>query len=114
MDGKIRNCLQRSNVGPLTLALPHIWGPRSHQRSEVSDAVNRVSGQESPAQKRDVEPPQGGAFECTVVEIESVDVDVRAHKSRGPFSRGPRAQSPKLLGGLRLKYSASIKLRTPA
>lgn len=57
-------------------------------RSEVSDTVNLMAGEESLAESGEVKPLEGGVFHSSIVEIEAIYVNVRYHYLSLNINRG--------------------------
>jgi hypothetical protein len=78
---------QSAEIGLLSSGDVWIAGSCLDIRSEVSDAVDDVTGQKSVAHGRDVQPLVRGVSDGAVVEVEAVNVDVSAHVSRTGHDR---------------------------
>ena len=68
---------QRPQVHLLTLRLTGIVGARIEERGEVADPVDGVLGEESLGESAKVQPLERSTSDGTVVEVETVDVEVR-------------------------------------
>ena len=51
-------------------------GPRTHNGGEILDLVNLVFGEQELAELMNVEPLVRCAFECSVVEVETIYIDI--------------------------------------
>lgn len=81
VDGQVRNGIQRSKVGLLTLCLRRILGAARHTCREIPDSVDLMAWQQTLGQLSKVEPAIGRSAQGAVVEIEAVNVDVGADET---------------------------------
>lgn len=79
VNGKVRNRFEGANEN--LLPSRHMWiGGRAFYRGrEVSDPVDRKSGENCKAELSDVEPLVWSALSGSVIQVEAVDVNVRAN-----------------------------------
>src|SRR5467141_3322884 len=75
-DREIRTCPGRSNVQTLIVSRSRLAWPGAHSCSEVLDFLNGVGRKESLAKASQIEPFVWSSPQRSVVEIESVYVNV--------------------------------------
>ena len=71
-----RKCSQRTEVDLLPYCLMRVRRGGFYAGREIPDAVNFVVRKALLAELDEVEPAEGRALERTVIEVESVDVEV--------------------------------------
>ena len=71
--------LQRAEVGVLTFLRSIPWELWLDLGREVFDSPNVVIGDEQPCHRFQVNPFELGVLDCSVVEVQTVDVEVGCH-----------------------------------
>ena len=76
MHGEVRQRFQSANVNVLSLSNVRVERTWLYQRGEITNAVDRETGQNLKAQFRKVDPFVRGVLGSSVIEIEAIDVYV--------------------------------------
>ena len=84
MDGQVRDGLQGSKIGLLPLRLGGITWAVGNDSGEVANPVYLVLGQQKLRQPPDIQPAVRCISQCTIVEIEAVNVDVGTDRGQSP------------------------------
>ena len=106
VDTETGDRLQSADIRLLALRFLWIIGCRLNICSEISDTSNFILREHHAAQLVHVEPLIRRALHTTVIEVETIDVDVCFHwaplvlKKAEAALRRPRAQTPKGTGGI--------------
>ena len=77
MDRDTGHGMQRTQIELLPRRLVRIVRPGAHQCRKVFDFCDGVFWKQQLAKLADVDPPIGGLFQGSVVEIEAVNINVR-------------------------------------
>lgn len=102
IDSEIGNGAKSSQINLLPRSLLRITRARGDQCREVSDSVDLVVRQKTRAEGREIKPLIGRSANATIIEVESVHVDVglQSQKKQKPLDcSGGLAPLARRLGG---------------
>ena len=91
MNGNFGKCSECAKVSLLSNGLAGVGRSCRNKCSEIFDALNRIAGEQKLAHLLDVEPTIRSSFERSVVQIETVYVDVSNQPGRQKCKSRPGA-----------------------
>ena len=105
MNLEVWQCTEGSYIHVLTNWLLWVVGKGSHTSGEVADEVNIVFREQLLTNRKEIEPLELGMPYGSVIEIESIYVDMHVRKTENPpinaetALRRSRSHPPKRMGG---------------
>lgn len=81
MNLEVRQCTEGSNIHILTNWLLGVVGEGYHTSGEVADEINVVSREQLFTNRTKIKPLERSALHRSMIEIESIYVDVQSGKT---------------------------------